>query len=245
MSSIPNPVKKALTVLAGACDELSRVIRVLPEVPAEPEVLVEPVAALGAGEGAGAGPAQEVKEAVVPALGAGEGAGAVVPAAEAAQPAAEAAQGPAQEVAEVPAVEDAVVPAVVPGAAQPDFKEQNSVTTFKTWGSGRATTNYFQIMNRKIDKFFKQIDNKIANADPEDKKILQERKVKYERVKQLLQDATTEAEVNKIIEDNQVEFDSNSITSGGTRKPRMHRRKKTQRKRSKTIKKKPKSGNRK
>ena len=239
MSSIPKPVKEALTVLAGACDKLSSVIKDLPEA-ADPVILAEPVAAEGAAEeaqavagaeaGAVAGAAEPVavEEAVVPAQGAGEGA--------------------AQEVAEVPAVEDAVVPvvpAVVPGAAQPDFKEQNSVTTFKTWGSGRATTNYFQIMNRKIDKFFKQIDNKIANADPEDKKMLQERKVKYERVKQLLQDATTEAEVNKIIKDNQVEFDSNSITSGGTRKPRMHRRKKTQRKRSKTIKKKPKSGNRK
>ena len=126
----------------------------------------------------------------------------------------------------------------------PAFKQSNSNIKFNN-SDGRMGTNYFQIMNRKIDKFFKQIDNEIANADPEDQNMLRERKVKYERVKQLLQDATTEAEVNKIIKDNQVVFDSNSIRSGGTRKPRMHRRKKTQRKRSKTIKKKNRAGNRK
>ena len=254
MSSIPNPVKEALTVLAGACDELSRVIKELPEA-ADPVVLAEPVAALGAVEGAGEGagavvqaavegaaqpdaveeaalgageravvPAEEVEVEVVPALGAGEGA----------------AQGPAQPAA----VEEAVVPAAVPGAAQPDFKKNKSGTKFKTWGSGSVTTNYFQIM-QKINKFFNNIDNNIKNADDEDKSMLRARNTKYQEVKILLESANTPEDVQKIINEKQVEFDSSSITGGGTRKPRMHRRKKTQRKRSKTIKKKPKSGNRK
>jgi hypothetical protein len=128
--------------------------------------------------------------------------------------------------------------------AAPAFKQPNSNIKFNN-SDGKIGTNYFQIMNKKIDKFFKQIDNEIANADPEDKEILRERKVKYERVKQLLQDATTEADVNNIIKDNQVVFDSNSIRSGGTRKHRVQRRKKTQRKRSKTIKKKNRAGKRK
>ena len=129
--------------------------------------------------------------------------------------------------------------------AVPAFKQSNSNIKF-TGFEGKVDTTYDQIMNRKIDKFFKQIDAQIKNADTtEDQEMLRARKVKYESVKKLLEAATTEAEVNKIINDNKVKFDSNSITSGGTRKPRMHRRKKTQRKRSKTIKKKNRAGKRK
>ena len=126
----------------------------------------------------------------------------------------------------------------------PAFKTQKSNITFNN-SDGKMGTNYFQIMNVRIPNFFKKIDAQIKNADTEDQEMLRERKVKYERVKKLLQDATTEAEVNTIIKDNQVMFNSNIISSGGTRKPRMHRRKKTQRKRSKTIKKKIRAGKRK
>lgn len=243
MSSIPIPVKEALTVLAGACDDLSRVIRELPEAAVQ-EVAVEaeqPVAAPVV-------PAEalEAAEPVVPA----EAPEAGVPAAveEAAQgPAQEAAQGPAEEVEGeqpvVPAAVEGPAQGAVPRAAQPDFKEIKSLIKFKTWG-GKMETNYFQIM-QKINKFFNSIDKRIETADEEDKDMLRARRTKYQEVKNLLESATTPEEVQKIINEKQVEFDSGNITGGGTRKPRMHRRKKTQRKRSKTIKKKPKSGNRK
>ena len=58
-----------------------------------------------------------------------------------------------------------------------------------------------------------------------------------------INNATSEQDVKNII--GKLKIFKNSIQSGGTRKPRMHRRKKTQRKRSKTIKKKNRAGNRK
>ena len=256
MSSIPIPVKEALTVLAGACDDLSRVIRELPEAAvqevAEPGVAEPGVAPVAAPVVPAEAP--EAGEPVVPAEAPEAGVPAEVeeaaqgPAQEAAQgPAQEAAQGPAEEVegeqAAPPAAVEGPAQGAVPGAAQPDFKETKSLIKFKTWG-GKIETNYFQIM-QKITKFFRTIDNKIETADEEDKDMLRARRTKYQEVKNLLESATTPEEVQKIINEKQVEFDSGNITGGGTRKPRMHRRKKTQRKRSKTIKKKPKSGNRK
>ena len=58
-----------------------------------------------------------------------------------------------------------------------------------------------------------------------------------------INNATSEQEVKNII--GKLKIYQNSIQNGGTRKPRMHRRKKTQRKRSKTIKKKIRAGKRK
>jgi hypothetical protein len=119
--------------------------------------------------------------------------------------------------------------------------DNSNVTRF----DGRMTTTYSRLMNTQIKKFFNQIDRQIENAEDEDKEMLRDRKKKYEMVKNELNSATTENEVNEIIKKHKVMFDSNSILSGGTRKHRMQRRKKTQRKRSKTIKKKNKAGKRK
>jgi len=58
-----------------------------------------------------------------------------------------------------------------------------------------------------------------------------------------IEDAKSEQEIKQII--GKLKLYQNSIQSGGTRKHRMQRRKKTQRKRSKTIKKKNKAGKRK
>ena len=128
-------------------------------------------------------------------------------------------------------VNDAPAPAPAPKQI-PAFKQQDSSRTFNTF-NGKVKTNYFQIMN-KITKFFKIIDNKIKMAvDEEDKKTFTDRKKKYETVKTLLENATTEDEVTNIITANEVNFDSGNIVSGGTRK-----RKITQRKRAKTLKKK-------
>ena len=120
------------------------------------------------------------------------------------------------------------------------FKQQDSTIKFNTY-NGTVETNYFQIMD-KIKIFLRSIDTKISEADDEDdKKMFTERKKKYESVKKLLDDATTEDEVRKIINGNQVKFDSGIIIlSGGTRK-----RKTTRRKRAKTLKNKKKVGKRK
>jgi hypothetical protein len=58
-----------------------------------------------------------------------------------------------------------------------------------------------------------------------------------------INNAKSEQDVKNIID--KLNIFKNSIQSGGTRKPRMHRRKKTQRKRSKTIKKKNRAAKRK
>ena len=65
-------------------------------------------------------------------------------------------------------------------------------------------------------------------------KSSRETKKKYATVKQLLENSNTIDEVREILEQNKVAFDSNKITSGGTRKRRL---KKTLRKRSKKTKK--------
>jgi hypothetical protein len=214
MSSIPIPVKEALTVLAGACDDLSRVIKELPEA-AAPVVPAEPVAALGAGEGAEAGVA------VVPAE-APEAAEPVVPAeVEGAQPVVP---------AEAPEAAEPVVPAeeAVPGAAL------GNDTVIQVGGN---TYVYGNIM-----KAFENIKNgKQTNLSKE----------KLDEVYAKLKNARTIVEVQNILREHNFAMAGKGANkyvqqlSGGTRKPRMHRRKKTQRKRSKTIKKKPKSGNRK
>ena len=119
------------------------------------------------------------------------------------------------------------------GLILPAFKQPNSSRKF----DGSVNTNYYQIIN-KIDKL---LGTKISeNNDDEYKKMFQERQKKYVIVRKLLNDATTEAEVEHIITDNKVKFNSNSILSGGTR-----RRKTSQRKRAKTLKNKKKVGKRK
>jgi hypothetical protein len=138
-----------------------------------------------------------------------------------------------------------VVPAPAPqntstvNAAVPAFKQPNSDITFQSF-NGKVKTNYDNIM-KKINNFLTIIDNKIDEAvDVEDKQTFTERKQKYEKVKPLLDAATTEDDVRRIITENQVRFDSGrTIVTGGTRKRRM-RRVKTQRRRknARTIKKK-------
>jgi hypothetical protein len=122
-------------------------------------------------------------------------------------------------------------------AAVPAFKQPNSDITFKSF-NGSVKTNYDKIME-KINKFLNSIDSQISQADVEDKQTFTDRKKKYVKVKPLLDAATTEDEVRRIITENQVTFSGNTIVTGGTRKRRM-RRVKTQRRRknARTIKKK-------
>jgi hypothetical protein len=246
MSSIPEPVKKALTVLAGACDDLSRVIRELPEAAApvaeaEAEAgagAAEPVAALGAAEpveGAAQGPAQEVEgaQAAQKVEEAGEGAGAQ----------AGAAQGPAQEVEgagqdQVPEAGQDQVPeaAQVPDAAQPDAAQ------------GPALGNDTVIQVDGNNFVYGKIMQSFETTKKGETKLSKE---KLDEVYEKLKNARTTVEVQNILREHNFAMAGKGANkyvqqlSGGTRKPRMHRRKKTQRKRSKTIKKKPKSGNRK
>jgi ribosomal protein S13 len=122
-------------------------------------------------------------------------------------------------------------------AAVPAFKQPNSVIKFQSF-NGNVKTNYDKIME-KINKFLNSIDSQISQADDEDKQTFTDRKKKYGKVKPLLDAATTEDEVRRIITENQVTFSGNTIVTGGTRKRRM-RRVKTQRRRknARTIKKK-------
>ena len=75
---------------------------------------------------------------------------------------------------------------------------------------------------------------------------------KLDEVYNKLKTAKTTVEVQNILRAHNFEMGGTTPAKrfvkrviGGTRKPRMHRRKKTQRKRSKTIKKKNRAGNRK
>jgi hypothetical protein len=75
---------------------------------------------------------------------------------------------------------------------------------------------------------------------------------KLDEVYNKLKTAKTTVEVQNILREHNFEMGGTNPAKrfvkrviGGTRKPRMHRRKKTQRKRSKTIKKKNRAGNRK
>ena len=122
-------------------------------------------------------------------------------------------------------------------AAVPAFKQPDSVIKFQSF-NGNVKTNYDKIME-KINKFLNSIDSQISQADDDDKQTFTDRKNKYKRVKPLLDAATTEDEVRRIITENQVTFSGNTIVTGGTRKRRM-RRVKTQRRRknARTIKKK-------
>jgi hypothetical protein len=140
--------------------------------------------------------------------------------------------------AAVPVPQNAASASAPVNADVPAFKQPNSDITFKSF-NGNVKTNYDNIM-KKINNFLTIIDNKIDQADVEDKQTFTDRKQKYKKVKQLLDAATTEDDVRRIITENQVRFDSGrTILTGGTRKRRM-RRVKTQRRRknARTIKKK-------
>ena len=195
--------------------------------------------------------------------GAGEGAGAVVQAAV--EPVAEAEAGevvpvvPAEEVAEAGAGEPVAVEpvAVVPAAAQKPAEEveveveeaEAGAEAQVAAGQGdqeaaapQAAYNLDKRLQFKIQNG-RQISLEIILnmlKNPKKCKLTQQ---ECENAFTEIKNAKSEQDVKNII--GKLKIFNDSIQSGGTRKPRMHRRKKTQRKRSKTIKKKTKSGNRK
>ena len=133
------------------------------------------------------------------------------------------AQARAEAEAEAPAPVQAPAPQVqVPVQAAP-FKQPKSDEKFKTRGSN-VGFNYARII-REID----EVLNSKMNS-PE----MEVMKAKYILLKPRLENAQTYADVQKILNDEDVKWSSNKITSGGTRKRRL---KKTLRKRSKKTKK--------
>ena len=105
-------------------------------------------------------------------------------------------------------------------AAAEAFKQPTSDEKFKTRGSN-VGFNYARII-REI--------NEVLTSEMKS----QQMKDKYRLLKPKLEQAQTYADVEKILNDENVKWDSNKITSGGTRKRRL---KKTLRKRSKKTKK--------
>ena len=140
-----------------------------------------------------------------------------------------AAMAKARAEAEAPAPVQAPAPQVqVPVQAAPTpafkpFKQPKSDEKFETSGS-TVDFNYDRII-REIDRVLTSKKN-----SPE----MEAMKVKYRLLKPKLENAQTYEDVKNILNDENVKWDSNKITSGGTRKRRLKR---TLRKRSKRTKK--------
>jgi hypothetical protein len=115
------------------------------------------------------------------------------------------------------------VQAPVQAAPTPAFKKPTSDEKFKTSGS-TVGFNYDRII-REIDRV---LNSKMNSPE------MEVMKAKYILLKPRLENAQTYADVQKILTDENVIWDPNKITSGGTRKRRL---KKTLRKRSKKTKK--------
>jgi hypothetical protein len=115
-----------------------------------------------------------------------------------------------QEVAQELVAEEPVAIRVAP-VVVPEFKKKESQIKFKSVDS-RVEFNYERLM-REIERVFTG-----PRSSPEMKK-------KYEIVKTLLENSNSPDEVRIILEENEVAFGSNSITSGGSRKRRQMRKK--------------------
>ena len=267
--NLPVPIQDKLNNLANACDQLSAAIKTpVANVAAQPEAQV-PVEDAGAaqdqvpeavvpaaGEGAEAAQPEAqvpVKEAAqVPVEEAAQvpveeaGAAQPVPVEEAAQdqvPDAAQDQVPVEEAGaaqdQVP-VEEAAQDQV-PDAAQPDAAQGPALGDNTAIQVDGSTLLYGNII--------KAFENMQTDQKKNVNKLSQD---KLDEVYNKLKTAKTTVEVQNILRAHNFEMGGTTPAKrfvkrviGGTRKPRMHRRKKTQRKRSKTIKKKNRAGNRK
>ena len=267
--NLPVPIQDKLNNLAIACDQLSAAIKTpVANVAAQPEAQV-PVEDAGAaqdqvpeavvpaaGEGAEAAQPEAqvpVKEAAqVPVEEAAQvpveeaGAAQPVPVEEAAQdqvPDAAQDQVPVEEAGaaqdQVP-VEEAAQDQV-PDAAQPDAAQGPALGDNTAIQVDGSTLLYGNII--------KAFENMQTDQKKNVNKLSQD---KLDEVYNKLKTAKTTVEVQNILRAHNFEMGGTTPAKrfvkrviGGTRKPRMHRRKKTQRKRSKTIKKKNRAGNRK